>query len=396
MNQSTIVNGELVERLDEIDADMAAAFEDFRAKLGEDEDSGGWMKVYRIPLDFKGEPVVRGKNRSHLFSFMWGQLQPDEVIEKVRAEYMRKGETKITIQITGGRNNARGLLINRMITLERPNDSQAPEQDSLSKLMAAMGEMQNNADSRFEKILAVMTAQRGAGGGDMDSIMKMMTVMGGMFGMMMQAMRPQVPAPGTPGAPADPFEQMTKMMTLLGAMKSFNAGGDAINSTASDVDSFGSILANMAKIAQPVSLMLEGAKNAPKRAPARPGAPAPTPPAPQIPPTITPPNTSAKTPGEKDVNAKLLKENIGFVIDLQKEGKTPAEVASLIMNVVPESQVDELLAIVDADDFVANMITADSRVADAREWWEALANEIAARIDPDAATEGDANGNANG
>lgn len=403
-DQRTIVNGQVVESLEDSDPDLFAAFRDFRERMEEVEDSSGWMRVYRIPTDYAGNPVAGTKKRSELFNFPWGAMQPDDVVERVRREYMRPGEVRVTIQITGGRDSARGVLLNRLITIEKPNENDKTKPDTLSEVMRVMQQAQTASDDRMERVLAAM-AVRNSSAEPFDP-MKMMTMMMGMMTIGMNMGKQNQPAPA--GIGADPVDGMMKMMGLMSSMKDFTAKleGPKAEGASGDGDSLGNMLSSVAKIAEPISLMLKSAANNPK-------LPAPgarvirkdlrlkenrqRPPSINDPPPLATAPAASTLPSENISPAQLsaedenkmelekLKANLGIVITMHDTGQTPESVAQLVLNSTPPDQQDELLDLMAGETFVADMAMLDPRINLDVEWYEALALAVCDLIDPDAA-----------
>lgn len=383
MAQQGILEGQIIEGGDGMDADTARDFADFMDEMRESDNADAWITVHRVPVDAQGNPRPNTKSVGHLFSEPMGAATVQDIIDRIRREFIRAGETKICVRIIGSTKGSGGRAkFNKIMTIEKPNESASSNKgESVGDLMKVLTQMQSESDARsnafMERLAAMMVQQRTAPAVDpMETAMKMMAVMGGVMGQM-AGFRAGVPA--TPAV--DPIDGFTKMIGAFKMFDSLRGGGAPAETEGSDLVSF---LKEVSKVAAP-ALTIMGEKEKQKTALMVRRKPQPQ----LAPPKVDAPNNTAETPAEESLTEedqmKLneMKENLATVIGLCEAGKTPEEAAALILDMAPQEADDQLFDIASSDRFVTNMTLLDGRVKQHAEWFEKLRHAILAEFEPD-------------
>lgn len=371
------------------DDDMRAEFDTFADEMRQSEVSDAWITVYRIPLDAQGNPRPNTKHTSELFREPLGAATIHDIIERVRADFIRAGETKIMVRVVGSQKGQRGVKFNKIFTVEKANEKPgAPKaaNDSFSQMMLAMQEAQRVSDERFERMVTMMQG-RGVASDPIDQMTKIMTAMGTMMGPMIAVMagRPVTPATSS-------TDELIKTVTAMKQIQGLFGGGGGEAAPPED-ESVVSIIKALAPMAGPaLQLMVEGKRAENIRLAKLPAPPKPKPsltaPNKQAKPATTsapPTDTPAPSPDQEQKNMELaeMKKNLDTVCDLLASGKDPAEIAKLVLSIVPEEKDNEFFELIANDDYVNNMALLNPRVEEHRAKFEELRKALLAEYEPD-------------
>lgn len=398
-----ISEGVVIENGDGIndDRDQQRELFDLIDEMESGERAATWISVTRIPIDAEGHPLPNAKSEGQLFSAPLGTMSAADIIARGR-KFIRIGQTSIMIRVTGSKKGQRGALFHKFFTVERENEEPQKETGSAENLFRLIQENQRIADERnqtFQERLLQMQQQALTRPGTLatdpiDQMTKMMVAMGGMMGAMMAGRPLGAPAVAT----VDPIDQFSKMFTL---MQRVTHGG----SIEPKEESIGDIVKSVASVVGPAlqifaankqQEVIRAAQNAPKQlaGPAR----RPRPPAVQVPAapardpnTIIPPvDPTAQTPAsetplteEQKMELDKMKSNLRVVCGLIESGKTPAEVAKLVLTTIPEEDDENFFNLVSDDSFVDHCALLEDQVSKHREFFVKLREEILAAYEPD-------------
>jgi len=393
--QREIVDGVLLTAEDQLDGDTAEELASFIDDMNSTENADAYITVLRIPTDSRGTPLPNSKHAGQLFHELLGRSTVNDVIERVRAQFIRPGETSITVRIMGKKPGERKLLFNRIYTIEKPTTPAAKESGSVAEMLALMqanAEAQAQRTENFMREMMSMqrTTQISQGESMVDQLVKLAPILTplitGILG------RPLPPAGG--GA----TELLATVRTLKEASNLF--GG---NDKGGNDDTMGTVKAVAAAIApglqflaaraetermsvaQRIKQLPAPARIAPIAAPTpRPGTKVPPP----IRPNPTPPNKAApannSNPEGEDVNLKDMREKLQVVATLCDEGQTPEAVASLIVDNCEDDQLEELYRRMEPENAVAQMkVLSPAAVSGREEWFGKLRLAILAEYEDD-------------
>jgi hypothetical protein len=393
MNSGRIISeGVFVEAGDGLDTDTANEFASFIDDMNSTDNADAWITVMRIPTDSRGAPMPNSKHLGQLFNEPLGSSSVNDVLERIRRDFIREGENSITVRIIGKQAGKQGLKFNRIYTIERSNKSEKAggPTDSIASLGRMMVEMQRASDERMERIIQMQnTSIRPAGENLVDSLVKLAPILTpfitGMLG------RP-------PGAVVDPAAQMLATLKAFKEANNIFGGGNSDDgeSTMKTVRAVAEVigpglkfLANREERLTAAERMQRARLPAPQPAAVAP-KPIPPKPIPPKPMKVAPSKTSAvpaaNNKEDEDMNLKETRERIEMLAQLCDEGRTPAEVAELVVDSIDDEQLEELYTRVSPENFVASIKILCPAVKGREEFFEKLRVEILNQYetDPDA------------
>lgn len=381
MNTRIIQDGELLRDGD--DADLESAFAEFRDSVATDEQGQGFIKVHKLPVDANGVARANSMKQTHLITLPIGQCTIDDLLERVRQDFMEPGE-EITIRVSGHRVGERGVRFNKIFSIKRAKGTTQPPPGTspdIAQLMRMMREeAQSNSDrtERFMREMLTMQAQRAAAPAapatDPIAMMQQVGVMMGIFQTMMGNMRAPADA-----AASDPFAQMVKNLEAMKRMQNLLGGGKSDD----DGGTLGLIKA-IAPMATPVLQMMAKGAQTPRRI-ARQPAPAPAPH-----PTVT-----AGAPVEEPITEQeesddmfilQVKQMLNELVQVAESGGDAAAAAELVLDAVPDEHDEALCSLVsDPERFLPKISLLAPACKDHAAWFEELRKHIAAAYlqDPD-------------
>lgn len=389
------VEGDYVSAQDSLDPDTAREFEELIDSMRETESADAWITVMRIPLDAMGNALPNTKGASQLFAEVMGTSTIQDLVERVRRDYIRPGENSITIRIIGKQQGKSGLKFNKVIRVERPNKPAGAEnKEGMADIARVVMEMQRASDERLERALQSMSTRivpATPAADPIDQMTKMMTAMGGMMGAMM-AGRPA-------GAPAGGGSATNELLGLVTVLQKIGVvGGGPIEEKEEGLSDIlkavaGPALNFFAAQKQNENIRLAQGSRVTRRLAS---------PAPINPPTSTETaadpidtthsagqsattNNAGQPATVKEPSMELQKLNaaLNTVLDLADKGRKPADVAKLVLNSIPEDEDSAFYDQVSDDDFVSNCALLNDRVTAHRAWFDQLRVEILALFSPD-------------
>lgn len=402
--QRRIIDAEYISADDQLDGDTAAEFASFIDDMNSTDNADAWITVMRIPTDARGTPLPNSKHMGQLFNEPLGTSSVNDVLERIRREFIRPGEASITVRIIGKQQGMKGLKFNRIYTIERPNKGETSEnggRESLADIMRIMADNQRATDERIERLLAAR-ATVGPAPDPLAQVAGLLTAMAPL----MAAVAGRPVAPPTNGA----AEMLATLKVMKEASNMFggNSGGDDEGSTMKTVRAVAEAVAPGLKfLANRSETERMTVAERLRRLPAPPQIPPPAtpkvaqgkPPGTKAPPPVrpnpTPPNkvatpnnnTGTNVPEDEDVNLKDLREKLEIVAVMCDEGQTPEAVAELIVDNCEDDQLEELYRRVEPENAVAQFaILAPAAVRGREEFFKKLRLAILAQYedDPDA------------
>ncbi len=392
-NRTEIVDGVLLTSEDQLDGDTAEELASFIDDMNSTENSDAYITVLRIPTDSRGTPLPNSKHAGQLFHELLGRSTVNDVIERIRAGYIRPGDTSITVRILGKRPGERKLLFNRIYTIEKPATPEKQPEGTVAEMLRLMQQNAEAQAQRTENFMREMMAQQATAriAPAVDPIDQMVKIMGVMAPIMAAvAGRPVSPASG--GA----SELLATVKVLKEASNVFGGGDrDDGNSTLDMVKAVaGAVGPGLKLLAERAETEKLTVRDRLARLPApelQPPKPAPKPAArnpPPVRPNPTPPPKAAPTPNNnsegEDVNLKDLREKLEIVAQLCDEGQSPEAVAELIVDNCEDDQLEELYRRVEPENAVRQFaILAPAAVKGREGFFQKLRVAIIAQYEED-------------
>lgn len=349
----------------------------------------GTVQVYKLPIDAEGNPnMAKGARQIFLMSCPHQQYGFDELITIVKTKFMLPGELA-TIRITGRRSGARGVMFNRIVPVQResgaaPGNASEGGGNVLGVIQAMQNQTQRTAEM-MERILA--------GGRDpqipppkpaSETVKEWLAILSPMIAPALLALinRP---------APKSDIEGLIGAMVKLKDLTGDGGGGNGEdeNTTLGIVKAVAGpglqLLNTLAQNRQPAGVpQIPGPRRVrpipqstatPQAIPVRPPVGGGTSGEPTTPPNPPPGTSSVPAPSiESDKMLAQLAPQLDQLATLAEQGAEPAEVAKLVMDMLPQNEeVDQQLYGIVADEKSFNrlMILAP-RMKTHAEWFEKL------------------------
>jgi hypothetical protein len=134
------------------DPDLQQRFEEFIERTSTNNE-GLTLRVYRVPTDPQGAPMM-ANSMEWLFACPIDRYSIDEVLEKVRNEYIYPSENGITIRMMVTQKGVRGTMFNRLAVVRkgRPNPDAPSSPESPQHLLTVVGKMMLDQQTRTEAL----------------------------------------------------------------------------------------------------------------------------------------------------------------------------------------------------------------------------------------------------
>lgn len=394
MNNRTVVeDAVLLTAEDQLDGDTAAEFASFIDDMNSTENADAWITVMRIPTDARGTPLPNSKHMGQLFHEPLGTSSVNDVIERIRREFIRVGENSITVRIIGKQQGMRGLKFNRIYTIEKPNKAGPVGAESSIERMLEL--MQQNARDQAERtenfmreIMSVQATARIAPAVDpFEQMVKMMGVMAPIMAAV--AGRPIAPGGGGAADLLATAKALKEVNGLFGGGSNNDSGGDTMSTIKAVAEAVAPGLKFMAAKAEAEKMSLaDRLRRLPPPAPRElPPPPPPVRPKPSPPNKAAPVSSNNATPEGEDVNLKEMRENLVALAAMRDEGQSAADVAKLVVDNAEDDQLEKLYELASDTDFVAKAkVMAPTAIAGRENWFESLRVAICDEYetDPDA------------
>lgn len=394
--------------------DIEAAFQEWKQQT-ENTETKGHVRVFRIPLDDKGQPSYSSKNQARLGSWPIDLYTFDELCSLLVKDYMLPGEKMMAVRCMGTIDGKPGLAFNKIWILQRPNSADTqptPASGANDPMSAAIRAMMETQESTMRTMQAMLQGRdSGSGGGGANSVQQMMQLAVLMKTLnepmvtMMTAIMGRGPLPAAGGAaPGSDLKSLLEGLALLDDLRGGRGGGgsetaDIIRAVSGIAGpTLQMIAASRAnnpvparRIAQPRApvTVAQPAQPAPNPAP----NPAPTPladfpgstptnPAPQGQPAVTDPNTPTD-PQANNMFAQV-KPQIDSLVQMAAQGADPLETANLffdeVMLPLEDKEYGKICDLVMDTGFLGKISVFNPAVKQYAHFFTAMRDRIVARI----------------
>lgn len=357
----------------ELDPDSESSWDDWIESLKGSEHPGV-VRAYRIPLDADGNPsVAKGSRQILLGTWPHQQFSYDDLIAKIKVEFLKPGETA-AIRFAGTQPGRRGVVFNKIVTLQRAADSGSAIAtsgglDSVG-LLRAFQEATAAQQAMTERLLA----SRAEPAKPMsESVKEWLAILAPILGPAVLAMV------NRPKEKSDLEGLIGAVLKLKGLADDAGGGRDDDSSTMSIIKAVApeglKLLTAIAQNQQPrPALPVSGARRVVRRVapPIDHKQPAPQP-------APTPPPEPAT---EVDPMLAQLKPQLDTLAEMAQQGADPAEVAKLVLETLPSTdEVDEqVLKLVSSPESFGRLYILSPAFGTQREWGEKLRLAILAEF----------------
>jgi len=383
-----VIDGELVER--GIDADQAYKFEEFRTS-SDGQDSSLMVNVYLHPSNADGTAVVNAKLQ-HLFSLPIDQLTREQILDKVRNEFMGVNDTMWMIRIHIRKPGERGLRFNdlqvvrKRVNAEQASEHYTPGGSDTTGVLGAVAKMLADAQARTDQMFTrLLESNKTPAIDPIKMYLDGQKQSAEMFKELAAAMRPAVGGPTASDAMTELVKTMTVMEQLRGYMD--RSGGGAAAAAGASGDGLADIIKALTPLAAPVLQAIAAGRA--KTATAQPALPNPNAPradaaptAPEAAPVEVMPGGLVKTQSMmEDETLFNLKEQLGQLADLAEAKPDPEQVAGVVLENTPESADAMLLAVLKGDNWFERLAVVQPKLRPHQEWMTQVRNAIIASFD---------------
>jgi hypothetical protein len=384
------------------DSDTEKAWSEWGDNLKQSQ-TKGIIRVAKVPTNDDGTPNPIKKGQAQLFSFPHDQYSFDEVLDKIRLEFMEPGET-ICIRLTGVRTSASGhsgvVPFNRILSVTRsrlPGPLPTGDGSQLSDVLRQFREMSAAQGKVLQDLLARPAAEPPPQVKPAGDIVKEW------LGILLPTITPIALAliARQPKGGNDLTSMINALAQLKGLMPGENNGDGDDNSTLGIIKSVApqglALLTELAKNRQPQAALVSQ-NQAPRVNPNQPTRPAlpVTASDPTRPTTVAPdPVVRSPNPAELPTDPKQLEEQAMFnqlkpvleqLAEFAEQNADIEQVAPLLMDMLPEAYDDTLYQSVSDPQKFARLKLLCPKMELHPQWWEALRVRILAEYSDDADT----------
>jgi hypothetical protein len=364
------------------DPDMAEAFDDLRESLDTSQtDSTLW--VHRVPLDERGEMVTNSKH-VHLFTAPLDRYKLDEIIAKVKGEYMRPDERLACIRLIAKVAGQRGNKFNKVLLIEKELKPTAPAseagRESVAEILRAIQESNNGQMAALRQIFAErMNAPQIPQKDPIDTAVALMGAMSQMVAIMNKGAAPVAPAASL----TEQIRAMKELKDLAGDLLGETSGGGG-----GEDNSAVGIIKAVSPLAGPLLQILarqSAANPAPRQRPALPAPNLPTPnPAPQFStnPAAQPAPVNPVSSEDQKMIAELRAQLIA-ICEAAAGGANAADLGAVIVdNLQPDSDAEtRLLEMLDDPEWLRKLAAIHPGVKAHETFFVSLRQSILAAFD---------------
>jgi len=386
---------------EEYDPDLESAYDQWREDLGKSQ-TVATLRVYRIPTNEKGDPVPNARNQAELFSAALDLYTFDEVINRVRREFMPQGMAVTTVRLMGTKkrseNSPGGIVFNQIVTVEKAaNEGNAQTKESTAELMRVI---QESAQRQMEMLERVMGNR--VQSDPLDNMAKLgalMTTMmtplltaigGGGRSSMKELMEMLVIAKNLGGGDGGGLKTRLEEITLLKSLATELGGGEGSD----DGDTPAGIIKAVSPLAGPIMETIAAFQknqaeskalareqlatrkrltrvtdttdaNRP-RDPGRSSAVAESP----AKKSETPQGAASSVNNEDEFMLKLIREQLHTLTDVAAENGDPVPLAAMLIENIPEEYDEKVLAFLENKNCIAVLESLHPKVKEHRAWFE--------------------------
>lgn len=368
-----VLDAELINGPDEgiEDPDQWSKYEDFKNESEQDR-RGKIVAVYNCPLKPDGSYSTTGQ-LEQLFAAPIDQYTRDEILQKVRSEFMDATDKRWIVRIQVREAGKRGLLVNQLVSVRRGLFDSKPIDESkrtdINDVLTNVSRMLAEANQRTEQMLLRLMDTRNAQAiparDPMEIAMQMATMMSGMVSSIMSATaaRPHAAEGGNGGL-------LGTLQVLREAKELFSGGAAAGPSTSDTAD----IIRAVSPLAVPLLTFLanERKKNpAITPSPQQPALPNPAARATQPAPLAGTVEEASPTVEKMDNHQMLIfmKDQLGALADLAATNPDPETVAAQVLENIPDNLDDNLYKVLVAPDWFDQMNAVQPKLGPHRIWF---------------------------
>lgn len=365
------------------DRDAEDAWNDWQEALRSSE-AGGLIHAHRLPTDSDGNPLQgKGARFSHLGSWDHQLFSFEELVEKLRREFIKPGE-RAHIKLTGMVKGKRGSMFSQIVTIERAAVStDGAGGESVSQLFRLMQEGQQQNAQMLREIIqpAIPTAQTPSRSFS-DTAKEFTAILAPIVGPILAAWIAR---------PAKPKSDLAELVGAMSQMKDFISGksdnDDSESGTlATIIKAVAPALPDLAKVlassARPMAMPARPALSAPAHV-----ASIPTPAARPV--AISPAAVSVESSrvqenspsGVTNEMISQIKPHLEELATLAEEKQDPKEVAKLLISMLPETMLQILDNLVQDKATFQRLALLSPKVKLHAEWFESLRQAIDSELE---------------
>lgn len=372
---------------DGADNDTEQAFEGWRESL-KNSQAQGTLRVQRIPLDENESPQWNAQAASELFSAPIDRYSFEELVSKIKRDYIRPNESKIAVRLMGVKAGERGLKFNRLLVVERENVVHtASPSNNPSDLLRAVQEMNAQNVAMMRGLFQEMVSNRPIAAAPapidpVNMVMQMMTAMGGF----MAAMNKSASGGGSMK------EMVETMVALKGLSDDFtgNGGTDENGGAAAIIKAATPLAVPLLQSLTEASKTVRMNHAQVRRAPPAPAQPtrvnvrqvAPVQPVKENP----APRESSDNLQEGNEVLQQIRPHLDTLCQLADEKTDPAEVAEMVLDVLETTgkiSDEQIFQLVSNTKLVQHLRLLNRKVGERTQWFESVRLAILAAYEDD-------------
>lgn len=378
------------------DKDSEDAWSDWVESLSQNEASGT-IHVHRLPVDADGNPNQgKGSRMVHLGSWPHQLYTFDGLIDKIRNEFVKPGET-IHAKITGMVKGKRGVMFNQIVSIARASTATSGG-ESTAHLFRLMQEgHQQNANMLREIIRPNETATKEVGKPFAETAKEILALVLPVAGTILSAVISR---------PAKPKSELVEMIAAMGQLRNFMDGKDPDGSSGDESTTQTIIKAVAPALPQLLQAIGGARQQAPQPQHRPPAIAAPVDrsgvPTAKIQPNPQPekssqvsqpisPEPQIQSTGVTNDMLMQLKPHLEDLASLAEQNQDPAEVAELIATtLVPslnEQMQDALGNLLESPRAFSLLHMISPKVKIHAEWFEKFRQALDAKLFPEGDTE---------
>jgi hypothetical protein len=371
-----VLEGEIITRPGEgTDEDQWSKYEEFRQSR-EGQDQNILVNVYLQPTNADGSASQKGP-LEHLFTCPIDQFTREQIISKVRDEFMNVGDVRWLIRIQMRRPGTRGLLLNQLETVRRATavkgDVSGEQHGDVQGILSQVNKMLADSQARMETLLrGVLEKPQAPQVNPIELFMLGQKQSAEMFEKLALAMKPNA---SERTSMTDGFTDVLKLLTMMQSAKS--TLGDVFGGGAPSVPS-GSSAAEIIKAVTPIASPLIqwiAAQQAAKAGKTLP-APAAANPASAASPVETPPKEKEIPVQTEDKMLYAMRDSLGALADAIALNPDVETIGAKVLESIPEEDDDTLYSLLSKPDWFDRFAAVQPKLHPHKEWMTKLRDYI--------------------